>query len=75
MAPKVMLKNYIYGGIPRLPRCEGEVVHFGAPDSIESYVQATGRGGRDELALLLIEITCLTVPHCGVDFRTRCMHM
>jgi ATP-dependent DNA helicase RecQ len=29
-----------------------EVIHVGAPDDVESYIQETGRAGRDSLAAL-----------------------
>ena len=34
-----------------------QVIHVGAPDDVESYIQKTGRGGRDgnlSLATLLV---------------------
>ena len=34
-----------------------QVIHVGAPDDVESYIQETGRGGRDgnlSLATLLV---------------------
>ena len=57
--PRILIATVAYGmGID----CKDvrQVIHFGSPMDIESYVQETGRAGRDglpALALLLIKPT------------------
>ena len=35
-----------------------QIVHVGAPEDIESYIQETGRAGRDGMQSIAILLTC-----------------
>ena len=46
-----------------------QVIHLGAPNDIESYIQETGRGGRDDR----LSLGTLLVVNRNNQFRTKGM--
>ena len=51
------------------------VIHWGPPDSIETYMQETGRAGRDGLnskAVLYFNTTDLKATHIQLDMKAYC---
>ena len=59
--PRILIATIAFGMGMDCPNVR-QVVHFGAPYDIESYVQETGRAGRDSLPALAL---LLTKPTCG----------
>ena len=51
------------------------VIHWSPPGNIESYIQETGRGGRDELpSTAELCVTTPIVAYVNVDMRAYCMN-